>query len=330
MRNIRFAVISVIVLLFGTTADAQGIKIYKSNGTTIDVLYSDLDSIVGFQEDCNADTPIISVGGHAGDENGNNKDSHIMFSLSCTSKDASYAEMFVAKKADIDALTDQGVTLLQIADANMGNGVILGNDELDKANSGVYWLSMNNTDGVTADTEYTCIALVMNSAEKSTAVRYDVRTEASDDDNTPPTVVVEGRTGNAEGNLKSEALTFTASCKSKNASYAEAFIAEASFVNSILGDMTLEELMTYNAGIGKILPNEELDKLNSSEISLTWDQLLPGTEYSLLFCVKTKGNGMTVKRCDIKTEGAATAMYRSNNKVLRSQGKIISKLNSPK
>ena len=329
MKNIRFIMLCVIALLYGATANAQGIKVYKTDGTTIEVSYSELDSIVGVPDDVSAKCPVITLGGHAGDVNGEKKDSHIMFSLSCTSRDASYAEMFVALKNDIDVLIDNGYSLLEIADANMGNGVLLSSDELDMANTDVYWLSLDNTDGVIANTEYTCIAYVMNTAEKKTAVRYDIKTDASQEDDTAPTIVVDGRPGNAEGELKSEALTFTASCTSKNASYAEAFIAETSLVNAILGDMTLEELMTYNAGIGNILPNEDLDKLNSSGISLTWDQLLSGTEYSLLFSVKTKGGGMAVTRCDVSTEGAATAMYGKCN-MMSNKGKIMSKVKSPR
>ena len=339
MKNMRLTILCMLVLLCGTVSYAQGIRVYKKDGTSIKVLYSELDSIVGVPASNDADTPVIVLGGHAGDENGNNKDSKIMFSLSCTSKDASYAEMFVAKKSDVDALTDNGYTLLQIADANMGNGVILGSAGLDEVNNDVYWLSMDNTDGVAAGTEYTCIAMVMNTAEKSVAVRYDVKTDSSADDNTPPTVELEGRAGDADGNLKNEAVTFKASCKSKNASYAEAFIAEASFINDILQGTTLEDLMKYNAGIGKILDNETLDKLNSSYIELTWDMLLPDTEYSLLFCVKTKGEGMTVKRCDVKTAAAATSINRNydaegmlsrSNIKLGNKGKVISNLRAPK
>ena len=46
MKSIRIIILFVIVLLSGTNALAQGVKIYKSDGTTINVPYAALDSIV--------------------------------------------------------------------------------------------------------------------------------------------------------------------------------------------------------------------------------------------------------------------------------------------
>ena len=46
MKSIRIIILFVIVLLCGTDSLAQGVKIYKSDGTTINVPYSRLDSIV--------------------------------------------------------------------------------------------------------------------------------------------------------------------------------------------------------------------------------------------------------------------------------------------
>ena len=46
MKSIRIILLFVIVLLCGTDVCAQGVKIYKSDGTTINVPYAQLDSIV--------------------------------------------------------------------------------------------------------------------------------------------------------------------------------------------------------------------------------------------------------------------------------------------
>lgn len=50
MKNARFIILSLMVLLCGTYADAQGVKVFKTDGTTIDVPYSEMDSIVAFPD----------------------------------------------------------------------------------------------------------------------------------------------------------------------------------------------------------------------------------------------------------------------------------------
>ena len=46
MKRIRFITLFVIILLCGTNSYAQGVKIYKSNGVTFNIPYTQLDSIV--------------------------------------------------------------------------------------------------------------------------------------------------------------------------------------------------------------------------------------------------------------------------------------------
>lgn len=45
MKNIKFMLLSVILMLCGSNVNAQSLKIYKNDGTTITVPYSELDRI---------------------------------------------------------------------------------------------------------------------------------------------------------------------------------------------------------------------------------------------------------------------------------------------
>ena len=252
--------------------------------------------------------PEITLAGQAGDKDGNRKDSYLMFRLSSTTKDVYYAELIVSAKSEVDKVLELGLTLEELAVSNKGNGLILSDEDVNTVNSSTYVAALDNTDGVKPDTEYTCIALVENFMGVMSIARVDVKTAETKEDNTPPSVNIEGFAGDVNGNNKNLMVTYKASCTSKNASYAEAFIAEATFVDEILQGTTLEELMTYNAGMGKIMDQSKIDILNQDVLTLTWDNLLGNTLYSLLFCVKTKGGGITVKRCDVMTEpDAATA-----------------------
>ena len=267
--------------------------------------------------------PEILLTAQAGDENGNNKDSYLLFGLRCTTNDVYYAEMLVSVKEDVDKILAGGITLEQLASANKGNGLILTDEEINMVNTATYSLSLDNTDGVIPDKEYTCIALVENFEGTMSVARKDVKTEPAAEDDTAPTVKLEGRAGDADGMNKNCMVTFSASCTSKNASYAEAFVADTSFINDILQGMTLEELMTFNAGIGKVLEQNDLDILNTAKLTLTWDQMLGDTGYTLLFCVKTKAGKMVVGRCDVKTEPDPASAN-----VVRTQGYIQGMLNA--
>ena len=46
MKIIKVLILFVAILLCATNASAQGVKVYKSDGTTINIPYSRLDSIV--------------------------------------------------------------------------------------------------------------------------------------------------------------------------------------------------------------------------------------------------------------------------------------------
>lgn len=46
MKNIRIIILFVSIVFCGLNAGAQGVKIYKIDGTTIDIPYDELDSIV--------------------------------------------------------------------------------------------------------------------------------------------------------------------------------------------------------------------------------------------------------------------------------------------
>ena len=131
--------------------------------------------------------PEIYLTGNAGDENGENKDTHITFSLKCSTNDVYYAEMIVSLKSEVDKVLEQGLTLEELASANKGNGLILSDEEINMVNNGTYNVSLDNTDGVIPDTEYTCVALVENFMGVASVARHDVKTEKAVEDNTPPT-----------------------------------------------------------------------------------------------------------------------------------------------
>ena len=48
MKRIKYLTLLLAALICSTTITAQGIKIYKKNGTTLDLSYTEIDSIVAY------------------------------------------------------------------------------------------------------------------------------------------------------------------------------------------------------------------------------------------------------------------------------------------
>ena len=61
MKNIKFIVICIMAAFCSTTMSAQGVKIYKSDNTVIEIPYNELDSIVGV-ESFKAEMEFVDLG----------------------------------------------------------------------------------------------------------------------------------------------------------------------------------------------------------------------------------------------------------------------------
>ena len=62
MKNLKYILLSVIVMLCGSSVNAQSLKIYKNDGSFITVPYSELDSIVAVDEEKQPEYEFVDLG----------------------------------------------------------------------------------------------------------------------------------------------------------------------------------------------------------------------------------------------------------------------------
>ena len=55
MKRVKYLTMLIVALFCSATINAQGIKIYKNNGTVLDISYTKIDSIVAYGENTNND-----------------------------------------------------------------------------------------------------------------------------------------------------------------------------------------------------------------------------------------------------------------------------------
>ncbi len=238
--------------------------------------------------------------GYAGDQTGANKTGAVTFEIRCTTQDAASIEYFISTTADVERVLGKGHTLETIVDNNEGTGLI--GSELTAANGEGFKITMTSADGVLSDTGYTLLVNAYDKTKNRVVERCDAKTDAVQGEVTIPEITVTASKGMPWGENPNSALTFKIVCTTKDVSFAEAFILDTKGLNDILQNQTLEELLDMNAGMGKPFTESDLAEMNSTGVSIFWNELKGNESYALLLNARNMVGGRAIVRQDATTD----------------------------